>query len=82
MKAYRNTSAEETCKAYAVLLSVLAAVGVAVFGTGCSGMEVGGKLGVYRVDEHSESSSFKGRPVPLKCYFVNCGTAAEDVQGS
>lgn len=45
--------------------------------SGCSGIEVGGKLGVYRVDERSEQSRTYRQNVPLKCYFVSCA----DVQG-
>ena len=41
--------------------------------SGCTGMEIGGRLGVYRVDERQESSrtNVENR-VPLKCYFVDC----------
>lgn len=41
----------------------------------CTGLEVGGKLGVYRVDERQDSSrtNVENR-VPLKCYFVDCYT--------
>jgi len=39
----------------------------------CTGIEVGGKLGVYRVDERQESSRTNvDNRVPLKCYFVQC----------
>jgi hypothetical protein len=39
----------------------------------CTGIEMGGKVGVYRVDERQESSrtNVENR-VPLKCYFVDC----------
>jgi len=41
--------------------------------SGCTGMEVGGRLGVYRVDERQESSRTNlENKVPLKCYFVDC----------
>lgn len=57
---------------------VLAAVAAM---TGCSGLEVGGKLGVYAVDERQDSSRTYKRP-PLKCMFVACPQANEEVQGS
>ena len=46
--------------------------------SGCTGIEVGGKLGVYRVDERQESSrtNVENR-VPLKCYFVDCYSQPE-----
>ena len=44
------------------------------FVTGCTGMEVGAKLGVYRVDERQESQ--RTYSVPLKCYLW------EDCSGS
>lgn len=41
--------------------------------TGCTGIELGGRLGVYRVDERQESSRTNvENKVPLKCYFVDC----------
>jgi hypothetical protein len=47
---------------------------IALATTGCSGLEVGGKLGVYRVDERQESQATHRQPMPLKCYFVNCNS--------
>lgn len=35
--------------------------------TGCTGMEIGGKLWVSRIDEKQESQ--KTHNVPLKCYL-------------
>lgn len=49
---------------------------------GCSGMEVGGRLGVYRVDERQESQRTHRQNVPLKCYFLSCAPSTEEVQGS
>jgi len=41
--------------------------------SGCTGIELGGRLGVYRVDERQESSRTNlENKVPLKCYFVDC----------
>lgn len=55
--------------------------GVAMLTQGCSGLEVGGKFGVYAVDERQDSSRTYKRP-PLKCMFVSCPQASEEVQGS
>lgn len=46
--------------------------------TGCSGIEMGGKLGVYRVDERQDSSKTYRQAVPLKCYFTACNDQPED----
>lgn len=53
--------------------------------TGCGGFEVGGKVGLYRVDEHAESSRMVRKPLPLKCYFTDCSqlvNANEEAHGS
>lgn len=39
---------------------------------GCSGLELGGKLGVYAVDERQESQRTYKRPQALKCLFISC----------
>lgn len=58
-------------------------LGVAAYAlTGCSGMEVGGRLGVYRVDERQDSSRTYRQATPLKCYFVNCSAGLDEQQGS
>jgi len=49
--------------------------------SGCTGMEVGGRLGVYRVDERQESSrTHLENKVPLKCYFVDCYQPTTDLK--
>jgi hypothetical protein len=41
--------------------------------SGCTGIELGGRVGLYRVDERQESSRTNvENKVPLKCYFVDC----------
>ena len=57
---------------------------IAVVMTGCSGMEVGGKFGVYRVDERSDHSRTYRNNVPLACYlWKNCGAQqADEANGS
>lgn len=54
-------------------MKMLIACGVLMLVSGCTGIELGGRLGVYRVDERQESSrtNVENR-VPLKCYFVDC----------
>ena len=61
--------------AVAGMLAVLATV------SGCRGIEVGGRLGVYRVDEREESSRMtRHNAVPLKCYFVQCEKEVLDLK--
>ena len=39
----------------------------------CTGMELGAKVGVYRVDERQESQATHN--IPLKCYlWADCST--------
>ena len=54
-------------------MKMLIACGVLLLVSGCTGMELGGKLWITRVDERQESSrtNVENR-VPLKCYFVDC----------
>ena len=43
--------------------------------SGCTGLELGGRLGVYRVDTYSQSVETKKQPLPLKCYlWADCTT--------
>lgn len=47
--------------------------------SGCTGMEVGGKLWVSRVDERQESQ--RTHNIPLKCYlWADCNQATEEVK--
>jgi len=49
--------------------------------SGCTGIELGGRLGVYRVDERQESSRTNvENKVPLKCYFVSCSEPTNDIK--
>jgi hypothetical protein len=67
---------------------ILAIVAVAVAATtsGCTGLEVGGKAWITRVDERQESQrTHRENVVPLKCYFVDCSQddpASQEVKGS
>jgi hypothetical protein len=49
---------------------------VVIVCSGCTGMEIGGKLWVSRVDERQESQ--RTHNVPLKCYlWADCSQQAE-----
>jgi len=46
---------------------------IAIWCSGCAGVEVGGKFGLYRVDERADSSAtVQAQTKPLKCYIVDC----------
>lgn len=79
MKNYQNDDAKNSAVGF---LGLALALGAMALMTGCSGLEVGGKLGLYRVDERAESQRTYRQSIPWKCYFVNCQAAPEDVQGS
>jgi hypothetical protein len=49
-------------------MAVLA--GMMCFGSGCAGIELGGRLGVYRVDERQESQKTYRNPKPAICYLL------------
>jgi len=56
---------------------------VAAMVSGCTGLEIGGKAWISRIDERQESQRTYREAVPLKCYFVNCAPeGAQEVQGS
>lgn len=40
-----------------------------VFSTGCAGVELGGKMGLYAVDQREETQVTKSRAKPLKCLW-------------
>lgn len=52
---------------YAVFLAL-----VACYTSACSGLEVGTKAWVQRIDESQSSQRTYRESIPLKCYFVNC----------
>jgi len=54
---------------------ILAALALLV--SGCSGIEIGGKAWIMKVDEAQSSQRTNAQP-PLKCLFVNC--AQTDVE--
>ena len=50
--------------------------------TGCAGLEFGGKVGAYRVDERQESQATRREQTkPLKCWFVDCPPVVRGGQG-
>lgn len=67
-------------------IQIVVAVIMTVTGCGCTGMEVGARAGIYRVDERYESQKTNiHNKVPLKCYFVDCAPQAaktDEVMGS
>lgn len=66
-------------KTIGYLAYVAVVVAVVVNLVGCTGMEVGGKLWVSRVDERQESQ--RTHNVPLKCYlWSDCNQQAEEVK--
>jgi hypothetical protein len=44
--------------------------------SGCSGIEIGGKAWIQKIDESQSSQRTYAQP-PLKCLFVNCAATAE-----
>lgn len=48
------------------------AIGIIIFMTGCSGIELGGTVGLYKVDERSQETKVATKGLPLKCWFTNC----------
>jgi len=60
------------------VLLIVIAIGLSA----CSGLEMGGKLGIYRVDERQESQRTYRRAVPWKCYFTACNDVEPEAAGS
>jgi hypothetical protein len=78
-----NKAIYEEKETFIHILLLVLVCGVMMIVTGCSGLEVGGRLGVYRVDERQDSSRTYRQNVPLKCYFTSCGSTEQDeAQGS
>lgn len=61
---------------------LLCCIGIAMLFTGCSGIELGGKAWLSRVDERQESQRTYRESIPWKCYFVACDTPSKEVEGS
>lgn len=63
---------------FGILLSVGFWAAMATLMTGCAGMEVGGRLGVYRVDEQQNTSrTYQQNTKPLLCMFKDCSSSAK-----
>jgi hypothetical protein len=65
-------------KTIGYLAYVAVVVAVVINLVGCTGMEVGGKLWVSRVDERQESQ--RTHNVPLKCYLWSDCKQTEEVK--
>lgn len=39
--------------------------------TGCAGLEIGGKAGIYAVDDRQETQVTRSRAKPMKCLWAN-----------
>lgn len=64
-----------------IITGVMVTIAVAV--SGCTGLEVGGKAWIARIDERQESQrTYKENAVPLKCYFVDCTHNDVDFQNA
>lgn len=74
---YKKNDAMNTVK---WLGFVAALAGMMCFGSGCAGLEVGGKLGLYRVDERQESQKTYVNPRPAICYLLPSRCAAQHEQ--
>lgn len=55
-----------------MIVSALLWLGLASILSGCSGIGLGGKLDLYRIDDRVESQNTKTTHRPLKCLFVPC----------
>lgn len=75
-KIYRNTKNEGGFLGY--LLLAIGCGAIMLGFEGCGGMEIGGRLGVYRVDEKQDSSRTYRQNPSLRCYFVNCEAPASE----
>ena len=53
---------------------IMAALALAA--RGCSGIEIGGKAWIMKVDEAQSSQRTNAQP-PLKCLFVNCAASTD-----
>lgn len=55
-------------------------IGLLMLMSGCSGIELGGKLGVYAVDEKQESQRTYDKPqrMSLKCLWFDCSSDANE----
>jgi hypothetical protein len=65
-------------------IGIIAMVVTAAALSGCTGLEIGGKAWITRVDERQESQrTHRENAVPLKCYlWENCNKQTNEVQGS
>lgn len=51
--------------------------------TGCgAGYELGGKIGVYEIDERNQQETTTAKTKPFVCRFRQCDPAGNVIQGS
>lgn len=56
---------------------VILVVVLTIATTGCTGMEIGTKAWIHRVDEAQSSQQTYRKATPLKCYlWADCGSSA------
>lgn len=56
-----------------IIVSVAFWALVAVYSTGCAGVEAFSSVGIRRVDEHhSRQYTRASQTKPLKCWFISC----------
>ena len=74
--------AKEESMLIVTLLMCGAALSFLITATGCAGVELGGRLGLYRVDTKQDSSATViSQTKPILCYFKDC-TKEEISHGS
>lgn len=47
---------------------------IGLYSSGCAGVELGGKMGLYAVEDRQETQVTKSRARPLKCMWSDCGS--------
>jgi hypothetical protein len=61
------------------LLTIILLAAVSVLASGCTGIEMGGKLWITRVDQRQESQQTHN--VPLKCYlWADCSQPVDNLK--
>ena len=64
-------------------VSATAIIIIAVLVSGCAGLEIGGKAGIYQVDERTERTEVYSRRRPLACLWNEkyCSNVSEVAYG-
>ena len=69
--APQNTEGYMVIKTLVYCASACWLLALAFLGTGCAGLEVGGKVGLYAVDEREEVQTTRSKRRPLRCLWAN-----------